>query len=515
MSKRNGFLILETAVILLAVPAGAFDFFHPIQPPRTFEVMAHRGAKNQAPENTRPALQRAIEDGFEWVEVDVRLTKDGKHIILHNDKVDGVTEGKGRVQDLTLDEIKRLDAGAWFSPQFVGEHLLTLTECLEFAKNKVNLYLDCKQVNPELLADEVLAAHMETQVVVFDRLDKLARVKDRSKGKVAVMPKWHPENGREEWVARCHPDAVEIDADEITPEICTWFHGKEIKVQAKVLDEADRPDVWDAMLAAGVDWLQTDRAEDIIAQRFWKSLSNRPVQISCHRGANRYAPENTLAAFEKAITLGVDYVEFDVRTTKDGQFLILHDDGLDRTTNGKGLIAEQEAAAIGSLDAGAWFGRPYRGEKIPSFNDTLRVLGGKANLYVDAKDIAPQPLAKKLLDSKLVEQAIVYQDSDYLMKLRAINPAIRGLCPLDKASDVDVLAETVHPYGFDTAWDILSAELIRKCHDRGIKVFSDAMDGHDQINDYLQAMDWGIDVIQTDFPLRVIRAVEIRSARGK
>src|ERR1041385_8623410 len=63
--------------------AAQFSFFEPIQPPRPFQVMVHRGAANQAPENTRPALQRCIEDGFEWAEVDVRLTKDGQHVLSH------------------------------------------------------------------------------------------------------------------------------------------------------------------------------------------------------------------------------------------------------------------------------------------------------------------------------------------------------------------------------------------------------------------------------------------------
>src|SRR6266581_6204707 len=61
--------------------AAEFSFFEPLRPPRPFQVMVHRGAANQAPENTRPALQRCIEDGFEWAEIDVRLTKDGQHVL--------------------------------------------------------------------------------------------------------------------------------------------------------------------------------------------------------------------------------------------------------------------------------------------------------------------------------------------------------------------------------------------------------------------------------------------------
>jgi glycerophosphoryl diester phosphodiesterase len=65
----------------------------------------------------------------------------------------------------------------------------------------------------------------------------------------------------------------------------------------------------------------------------------------------------------------------------------------------------------------------------------------------------------------------------------------------------------------DTDWNILSKELIARCHAHGIKVFSDALGKHERIEDYLQAMDWGIDVIQTDYPMRVMRAIELWSIR--
>ena len=77
-------------------------FFEPIRPSRAFQVMAHRGASGQAPENTRLALQRAIEDGFEWAEIDLQLTRDGKHVLYHDSKLDGKTDGAGRVADYPL-----------------------------------------------------------------------------------------------------------------------------------------------------------------------------------------------------------------------------------------------------------------------------------------------------------------------------------------------------------------------------------------------------------------------------
>lgn len=508
MFVRRLIPLLFLCTTLAAEVPGA-EFFEPVQPPRPFQVMVHRGAMLQAPENTAPALERCIEEGFEWAEVDVRLTRDGKHVVFHDDNVDGKTNGAGRVQDLTLAELKALDGGSWFSSRFAGEHLLTLSECLRLAKGRLNLYLDCKAVDPALLVEEILAEGMDSQVAVYDALEVLARVRDISRGRVPIMAKWHPEFGMDEWIARWHPDAVEINADEVTADICARFHQAGIKVQAKVLAEADSPEIWTRMRDSGVDWFQTDRAEEVIARLTWMGKVNRPVQISHHRAANYYAPENTLASYDKSLRLGADYVEFDVRTAADGSFHILHDENLDRTTDGAGPITAFEAAALEKLSAQANTGKPFAGEKIPTLDETFKVLGGKTMLYVDAKAITPEDLARELQRSGQVERSVVYQSPDYLIQLKAIDPAIRALCPLYEVAQLDALAASVHPFGFDVSWRLLSEELIRHCHDLGIQVFSDSVDDFERIEDYQQAIAWGIDVIQTDVPLRVMRAVAL------
>jgi glycerophosphoryl diester phosphodiesterase len=506
-------LVTGTLLAVMVIPSAyGFDFFEPLDPPRPFQCMAHRGAMHQAPENTRAALRQTAENLVEWAEVDVRLTKDGHHVICHDGTVDRTTDGTGAVEDLTLEQLKKLDAGSWFAERFKGQRILTLEECLETAKGKLNLYLDCKAVNPKLLVREIQDAGMAQQVVVFDDLEVLAEVQKRSKGRIAIMPKWHPEFGTDDWVAKWRPDVVEINADEVTREICDAFHRQGVRVQAKVLGGEDRAEVWDAMVDAGVDWLQTDLPEEIIAHRMWKALPEKPVMISCHRGAKQYAPENTLAAFEKAIRLGVEYVEFDARTTSDGQYYILHDGDYDRTTNGTGPLKEHDGAYAAGLDAGSWFGTPYAGQKVLTLDETIAILGGRTGLYFDAKDIPPDVLVEKIAAAGLVGETVVYDGPDYLVKLKELNPAMQPLCPLGDAADIDALCDKVKPYAFDTRWKILSKELIDHCHAQGVKVFSDAM-GNETVEEYLKAIEWGIDLIQTDHPIRVIRAVELWNAR--
>ena len=145
---------------------------------------------------------------------------------------------------------------------------------------------------------------MEGQIVVFDSYETLLRIRKLSEGRVPVMPKWHPADGFGEWLSRLQPAAVEVDANELTPEISHAFHRRGIKVQAKTLGkEWDRPEMWDRVVASGADWIQTDYAEELIAREVLRRVPRRPIRIWRHRGANRYAPENTLPAFEKSIAL--------------------------------------------------------------------------------------------------------------------------------------------------------------------------------------------------------------------
>src|SRR5512136_2702473 len=91
----------------------------------------------------------------------------------------------------------------------------------------------------------------------------------------------------------------------------------------------------------------------------------RPIIIA-HRGDKSHAPENTLAAFSLAAEEGADAIEFDVKLSADGQVIVLHDQTVDRTTNGKGNVSRLPLTALRELDAGMWFSEQYRGEKIPT-----------------------------------------------------------------------------------------------------------------------------------------------------
>ena len=274
-----------------------------------------------------------------------------------------------------------------------------------------------------LLAREVLAAEMRRQVVVYASPDVLRVVRDVAGEAVGRMAKWRPSYGVTPWVREARVHAVEIDAADVTAAACGEFHRAGIKVQARTLGEDDRPEVWDRVAAAGVDWVQTDRPEEVLARQSLKRIGPDRVRVAHHRGASRYAPENTLESLRKALILGADFVEFDVRTTRDRAFVLLHDGSLDRTTSGRGPVRQRTAAEVATLDAGSKFGRPFVGARVPTLDAFLdAATPSGVSLYVDAKDIAPEALAEVLSRHGLTDRAVVYQGAAYLEKLKSIAP---------------------------------------------------------------------------------------------
>jgi glycerophosphoryl diester phosphodiesterase len=109
-----------------------------------------------------------------------------------------------------------------------------------------------------------------------------------------------------------------------------------------------------------------------------------PVVIA-HRGASAKAPENTLAAFRRARDMGADYFELDCMLSADGAIIVIHDDTVDRTTNGKGAVASMDLAALRQLDAGSWKDGRYAGERLPTLDEALAVAGGSTGVVIEIK----------------------------------------------------------------------------------------------------------------------------------
>lgn len=116
-----------------------------------------------------------------------------------------------------------------------------------------------------------------------------------------------------------------------------------------------------------------------------KNNASSSLQVIAHRGGAKLAPENTLAAFRQALSLGVDMIEIDVVLSKDSAIIVIHDDRIDRTTNGKGIVKEMMLEELKKYDAGSWFDDKFKGESIPTLEEVFATINGRAILLIEIK----------------------------------------------------------------------------------------------------------------------------------
>ncbi|MCM8900782.1 glycerophosphodiester phosphodiesterase [Caldicoprobacter algeriensis] len=229
--------------------------------------------------------------------------------------------------------------------------------------------------------------------------------------------------------------------------------------------------------------------------------------IIAHRGASAYAPENTLAAFKKAINLGADGIELDVHLSKDGEVVVIHDRTIDRTSNGKGQVAEMSLKELKALDFGSWFSDEYQKESIPLLREVLELLkdwNGLLNIELKQNGLERYPqIEEKVLNLLgtygFLERAIISSFDHYsLMKVKEIDPSMR-ICPLYMANLYKpweyaymLNAFAIHPH-----YHTVVPDLVKKCHEYNIQVNVYTVD----CPEHIQLMvDAGVDGIITNVP---------------
>lgn len=162
----------------------------------------------------------------------------------------------------------------------------------------------------------------------------------------------------------------------------------------------------------------------------------QPFHIIAHRGASGYAPENTMAAFRRAVEMGATEVETDVGFTKDGRLLLLHDDTLDRTTNGHGRPEDFTWAELQELDAGSWhdprlsWDRDYRGERLICLDHLLDAFGARLTYHIELKRPTPglpEAVVAALRQRGLSANAFLFsiEDEAGLIRAKLLDPRLR------------------------------------------------------------------------------------------
>jgi glycerophosphoryl diester phosphodiesterase len=195
------------------------------------------------------------------------------------------------------------------------------------------------------------------------------------------------------------------------------------------------------------------------------------MEIVCHRGANEYAPENTYPAAQKCIDWGVDYVEIDINTSRDGVMYLFHGPELERTTDGLGMIHDMNASLLDGLDCGSWFSPEFVNERIPRLENFLRWVKGKAKVYFDVKHADPQKLVDLVYEVGLEMECFFWSSRhEWSAELKAMAPDFPVKYNARNVADLTALHQKYHPDIVEISLKNMTDEFKQACGDLGIKI---------------------------------------------
>ncbi len=239
----------------------------------------------------------------------------------------------------------------------------------------------------------------------------------------------------------------------------------------------------------------------------------RRVAVIAHRGEHLQHPENSLPGIAAAIEAGVDYVELDVRTTRDGHLVLMHDATVDSRTNGRGAVKDLSFAEIRALDCGIKMGEKFAGTRVPTFEEALRLLQGHCGLYLDWKSADAGALVEALRQHEMVSRTVVYGGFEGLTEIRKLEPKLRVM---PEAVSLVVLRRTLlslrpSVVAFDRR-DFVD-EIIAAALEAKAGVFVDRLGPDDTEAGWLDAVARGATGIQTDHPAELVRLLRSRGWR--
>jgi len=220
-----------------------------------------------------------------------------------------------------------------------------------------------------------------------------------------------------------------------------------------------------------------------------------------HRATVKFAPENTISAVEKAIEQGVDLLELDIRQSKDGVFVVIHDSTVKRTTGERGRVDQMTLAELQALDAGSWFGDAFKGEQIPTLKDALRAMKGRAVPDIDFKAGDPAELVALLRGEGFDQPLTMYCGNwDLIHATRKVdrNFLFRPTIPEYGETGLTILIQEVDPPVVNINWPHVTKRMVRQVHLAGKLAFINTMGPSDNEMGIRLAIETGADYIQSD-----------------
>jgi glycerophosphoryl diester phosphodiesterase len=271
--RRIGWLVAAVVLLFIGVTAGrAFLQLPDIN--RTIEITAHRGSKVRAPENTLSALQQAIVEGADYAEIDVQHTADGAVVLLHDADLMRVASVNRRLQDMSYEELKDIDVGSWFAPEFSNERVPTLQEAIDVARGRIKLNIELKFTWPDpALAEKVgeiiqhngFASDCVVSSMNFQALTEIKRTFQELKTGFIVMQAVGN-------LSRMEADFLSISAARASQSLVRELHSRGRQVHVWTVNDLSNAL---SMIEMGVDNIITDEPVNIRTWlEEWNELSD-------------------------------------------------------------------------------------------------------------------------------------------------------------------------------------------------------------------------------------------------
>ena len=237
------------------------------------EIVCHKGANEYAPENTYAAAQRCIDWGMDYVEIDVNTSVDGVLYLMHGPAVDRTTNGTGLFSELTSEQIDRLDAGSWFSPEFAGERVPRLHPFLRWIKGKAKVFFDVKSADHRQLIDLIHEVGLENDCFFWSGSDTWAR----KLREMAPDLKLKINAGNAEGVMAAHgryrADIVEVRLSNMSRDLMDAC--RKLGIVVMIYHQEKDPEAFRRVLEWGVDMINLNHG-DVFARIAEEFYANRP-----------------------------------------------------------------------------------------------------------------------------------------------------------------------------------------------------------------------------------------------
>jgi glycerophosphoryl diester phosphodiesterase len=236
--------------------------------------------------------------------------------------------------------------------------------------------------------------------------------------------------------------------------------------------------------------------------------SQHRFTVIAHRANHTQAHENTRTAIVAAIEAGVDFAEIDVRRTADGQYVLMHDQTVDRMTDGHGRVQNMTLAQIQALHVRDLKRPQISPDRVPTLPEILALIKGRLNIYLDFKDGDRAAVARAIRDAGVTRQILVYDDVEAVTEWRRVAPDLPLIVsPPDTARTPVKLLEFArkhHVEVLDGSWDGYSREMVASAQAAGIQVWPDIQRGREDGEYFAEVMKPGFSGVQTDHPEELI-----------